>query len=126
MNSIKSGVSLYGIRPEMVMVHNCVTSVFAKHGYPCVVTSGVGMKHSKRSLHYVGLALDYRTKHISDNQYKRAIVMSLQTVLPCCDVVLEHVGQEEEHLHVEMDPKDDEQVQEDKKYYKVNGRWPKR
>ncbi len=124
MNSIKPKVSLYGIRPEMVLVHGVVCAVFTKYGYECVITSGVGKKHSKRSLHYVGYALDYRTKHIGDNNVKRSILKSLETALPNCDVILEHVGEPQEHIHVEVDPKDDEEFQSDKIFYKTHGKWP--
>lgn len=123
MNQLKPGTTIYGIRPEMVMCHGSVVSVYNKRGFYCMVTSGVGKKHSKRSLHYVGYALDYRTKHLSDD-VKRKIVKEIQEALPCCDVVLEHLGEEQEHIHVEYDPKDDEQFQADKAFYKIHGKWP--
>jgi hypothetical protein len=126
MKSIKPGVSLYGIKPEMVIVDSVVTSVFLKFGYDCVTTSGVGMKHSTRSLHYPGYAEDYRSKHISDIKIKHDILNHLRECLPCCDIVLEHIGEPEEHYHVEFDPKDDDNFQSDKIFYKTHGNWPKR
>jgi len=124
MQSVKFKVSLYGIRPEMVIVHSMVASVFAKHNTECVITSGVGMKHSKRSLHYVGLALDYRTKGVSDGVV-RNILQDLKEALPVCDIIHEHKGEPQEHLHIEMDPHQDEKFQEDKLYYKTHGKWRK-
>ena len=126
MNSIKPKVSLYGIRPEMVLVHGSVCAVFAKFGHDCIITSGVGKKHSKRSLHYVGYALDYRAKHISDNKMKRTILGQLQNNLPNCDIVLEHVDESQEHFHVEFDDHNDEEFQSDKLFYKTHGKWPSR
>ena len=65
MNSIKQGVKLYGIKPEMSAVDSVVTSVFAKHGIDCVITSGVRPADGK-SLHGAGFAYDYRANHIDD------------------------------------------------------------
>ena len=123
MNAIKPKVKLYGIKPEMVLIHTIVVGIFNKHGVDCVITSGVGKKHSKRSLHYPGYALDFRIKHIDNESTIKDITRDLIEALPCCDVVLEHLFQPQSHLHVEYDPKDDDQFQEDKLYYKKHGKW---
>ncbi len=124
MKAIKPGVKIYGIRPEMVVVDTIVRLVFLKHGYDCITTSGVGKKHSQKSLHYVGYAEDYRAKHLPDHQKKMEVLADLKEALPNCDIVLEHVGRPQEHYHVEFDDHDDEQFQTDKVFYKTHGNWP--
>lgn len=126
MNKIKPKVSIYGTRPEMAIVHGVVCSVFDKYNQDCIVTSGVGKKHSKRSLHYPGFAYDYRTKHINDRSVKMSILKDMREALPCCDIIFEHEGEPQEHYHVEFDDKFDEQYQSDKLFYKTHGKWPHR
>jgi len=121
---IKSGVLIYGIKPEMVLCHSIADNVFEANGYGCVATSVVGKKHKDRSLHPVGYAEDFRTKHIKTLQEKLAIVDQLKEALPCCDVILEHVDKDQEHIHMEFDPKDDAKFQRDKMIYKQTGQWP--
>lgn len=54
------------------------------------------------------------------------IVEDLKKALPCCDIIFEHEGEEQEHIHVEFDPKDDERFQADKQWYRREGNWPRR
>ena len=125
---IVSGVQLYGIQPEMVMCDGVVAAIFRSHSIPCERTSIVGKKHGKGSLHPVGFAVDYRTKHIAGLRRVETIemiVFDLKAALPCCDIIIEHLGEAQEHIHVEFDPKDDTQFQHDKKWYKRNGNWPR-
>lgn len=127
MRGIKPGVNVYGVRPEMTLVDNIVASVYAAYGFNCYQTSIVGKSHSKYSLHPVGFAIDYRTKHIRGEGRKvmlEALVISLKQALPQCDIVLEYLGEDEEHIHVEFDPKDDPAFQDDKATYRETGKWP--
>jgi len=123
MNSIKPGVRLYGTRPEMCIVYTIACSIFNAHKFECVVTSGVGKKHSQFSLHYPGYAFDFRTKNIPQ-EAKYSILSSLKQSLPMCDIILEHEGKAQEHIHCEFDPKDDPQFQGAKMIYKSTGHWP--
>lgn len=126
---IKTGVQIYGLKPEMAMCDAIAGVVFRLHSIPCVRTSVTGKKHGTRSLHPVGLAVDYRTKHITGLRRLDTvgmIVADLKEALPCCDVVFEHAEQEQEHIHVEFDPKDDERFQADKAIYRETGVWPQR
>ena len=52
------------------------------------------------------------------------ILEDLKKALPCCDIVLEHLGKDQEHYHVEFDPKDDPKFQADKLIYRNTGEWP--
>jgi len=64
---IKSGVSLLGFHPEMVVALMIAEPIMEAHGQECVITSGVEGKHSKKtSKHYVGYGLDLRTRDMKD------------------------------------------------------------
>lgn len=121
---IKPTTLLYGIKPEMVICHPIAEAIFNEMGFSCVITSGVGKEHKKYSLHPVGYALDLRTKHIVSLSIKKKIVEKMKKYLPCCDVILEHVGEDQEHLHYEFDPKNDKKFQSDKQIYRQTGNWP--
>ena len=44
--------------PILLMVAN---EVFTELGFDCVITEDIGGRHSAKSRHYLGLALDFRT-----------------------------------------------------------------
>jgi hypothetical protein len=104
---IKVGVSLANLVPQMAVAYTIVAFVMAEWGIPCIITSGNDGKHGENSLHYRdGLcrALDFRTKHF--NGWKPGLRDAVKTALgENFDVVLEDLGGENEHLHVEYDPK---------------------
>lgn len=69
------------------------------------VTSGNDRVHSRGSKHYTDEALDFRTKHLTTKQkhlWARTIKARLGRDY---DVILEDEGGNNEHLHVEYDPK---------------------
>ena len=97
---IKPGVDISGIRPELVIALMAAGKVYAKRGAELVITSAKDGKHGRGSLHYVGLAVDLRTKHLT-NQQKVDITIDLRQALGAqFDVV-----SEKDHLHVEFQPK---------------------
>lgn len=104
---LKPGVKLTDLYPQMVLGAIVVDGIMC-HGmgatYECVITSANDGKHSIISWHYKGRALDFRTK-----TYTGDLEMLVQTAKralgPDFDVVLEDIGGENEHLHVEYDPK---------------------
>ena len=80
--------------------------MFAKHGYECVVTSVCDSRHSHGSLHFSGGAVDFRTKHLHPNEVKLAVSDDCKRALGReFDVIIEHLGKPNEHLHVEWQPK---------------------
>ena len=101
MISLKEGVSIRGIRPEMAMGHTIVCSIFQSHALDVVVTSASDGVHGRASKHYCGSALDYRSRHILATGLKERIVGEMKANLgKDFDVVLET-----DHIHVEFDPK---------------------
>jgi len=98
---LKPGASLKGVQWQMfeaALVVECVWQTYGFH--ECVITSGNDGKHMDTSLHYKGLALDFRTWHIKpDSLVKMAADVRAKLGLDY-DVVIET-----DHLHVEFDPK---------------------
>jgi hypothetical protein len=103
--SLKPGVKIDGLRPEIVLGLMCVKAVFDRYKYELVITEGTGGKHMVGSLHYKGLALDIRSKHISDAVTKAKILFDCQDALgENFDFILEGDTKVNEHFHLEFDP----------------------
>lgn len=112
MNCIKPGVRFFRpsegyyedasdyLDPVMAIAHTVVASVFNEYGYDCTITSAMEGEHSKNSLHYVGRALDFRTRDILSYNADAIVERAKGALGPDFDVVLEKT-----HLHVEYDPK---------------------
>lgn len=120
----KKGVRLYGARPEAIAIINTVSQVYANMGYDCIVTSITGKKHGTGSLHPPGFAIDFRTRNMATDAEKYALADECGNVLPFCDIVLEKIGEDQEHMHVEFDDHADAKYQADKDSYKETGVWP--
>ena len=81
-----------------------VNQEFAKEGYDCWLTSAKDGRHSQDSLHYNGLGLDFRTKHVDRTTMEKIYKRIKQFSSPIFDVVWEDQGGDNEHLHVEYHP----------------------
>ena len=98
---LKAGVKLEGASWRVWHAALVAEDVLAGYGSDLVVTSVCDGKHSERSLHYKGLALDIRTRTLKANKSEAVVVAHLKTALsPDYDVVLEG-----DHIHIEYDPK---------------------
>lgn len=100
MISIKHGVSLRKLQPQMALALPIVAAMYAKYGYDTTITSGDDGQHSNVSLHYDGLALDFRTRNCSPADLG-PITAELRAAMPGYDVVREST-----HIHIEYDPKE--------------------
>lgn len=102
---IKPGASLRGIRPEMVAAFPAICAAYARYAVPAVMTAGTDGSHSRGSLHYVGLATDWRTKNLpggSAGLKSNAVAADIRKALgEEFDVVLEKT-----HIHIEYQPKE--------------------
>ncbi|MCP3683884.1 MAG: hypothetical protein GY861_14470 [bacterium] len=97
---IKSGVKIAGIRPEMVYALMIADRIYQEYGLECVLTSCMEGKHRRGSLHYVGLAIDLRSRDMSDT-VKIEVINKLQKKLgENFDVVKSKYC-----LHLEFNPK---------------------
>jgi hypothetical protein len=99
----KAGVRIRGIAPEMAMAALAIDTLWVEKGWDLVVTSGIEGEHGADSLHYVGRALDLRTKAAGITQDEaRALAAEIRKRLTEeFDVVVE-----KDHIHVEFDPKE--------------------
>lgn len=99
---LKAGVRLAGLQPQMALAAMVVDECYGDT--ECVITSANDSKHSERSLHYKGCALDFRTHNYAND--KQALRDRIKAALgQDFDVLLESVGTPNEHIHVEYDPK---------------------
>jgi len=99
----KEGVSVLGIKPEILAIYPIIEAAFAPK--EAIITSaGEKVKiHGKKSYHYIGYAIDLRTHHLIDGE-ARKILQLLRTWLTSeYDVGLEFEGTEDEHIHIEFD-----------------------
>lgn len=96
---LKEGVSVAGIRPEILLVNQVAAPIFAKYNSDLVITSYNDGKHSQFSRHYAGCAVDYRIWYLAvDNRPK--VVQELQEALGK-DY---YVRLETDHIHVSYKP----------------------
>ena len=89
-----------GISPEMVLGALIIYDVLKAHGKEFTITSGTEGPHGRASLHFIGNALDIRTRGWIPTEL-REVEADLQASLGIdFDVVREN-----SHLHVEFQPK---------------------
>lgn len=101
MLSIKNGVVLTGIKPEMAIAACIVDQVYSQYGMQdCVITSGLDGTHKKGSKHYTGEALDFRTNNMPGNIAVKITDIAQQRLGSNYDIIFET-----NHIHCEFDPK---------------------
>jgi len=103
MLRFKAGVSLQGIQPEIVATFQTVEAAFAPK--EAVVTSAKDGRHKRGSLHFSGNAIDLRVRHLVEGEAVR-IHLTIKTALTDeYDVLHEYIGTDDEHIHIEFQPK---------------------
>ena len=98
---LKQGVILCGLDIRMRRVLIAADRIWHSLGQELVVTSGLDGVHSAGSLHYYGLALDFRTRYFSPDEAEAAAAVLQETLGEKFDVVLHST-----HIHVELDKYD--------------------
>ncbi len=101
MISMKAGVKLAGLQPQIVLGVIIANDVIRSLGYNCVITSGSEGRHQDGSLHYEGLALDLRTVNIPKPEWDGTVTAIKSALGPDFDVVLEAT-----HIHLEYQDHD--------------------
>lgn len=99
--ALKPGVSLDGLRPEIISALAIIVRAYEGVGKTCTVTAGTDGTHKVGSLHPRGLALDIRSRDLqatSALQLQRSITAALGKAY---DFIVEA-----DHFHVEYDPKE--------------------
>lgn len=95
----KKGVKINGVQPEIAMAFPVIAATYHAQGYDCIITSCCDGEHSDNSFHYVGLAIDVRTRIVPTEDQpalRDALASNLGDEF---DVVLES-----DHMHIEFDP----------------------
>jgi len=100
MIKIKSGVRLTGLQPQMVLAAMIGDGVYSKYGVDFVITSGVEGKHSGTSRHYLGYAIDSRTRDFLPNDIPK-VTKQLREALGDDYYVAFEVN----HFHISFKPK---------------------
>ena len=119
MLELKPGVRVTAMSPQIALAIQVAVGAWqdywlkhqeqhfwdGKYG-PLVVTSINDGTHSRTSLHHVGHACDIRTKTLPSATAKRWFAAEVRRRLGVdYDVILEKLGQPQEHVHIEMQPK---------------------
>ena len=108
MLTLKDGVRLGGLVPQMVLAARIIEARYDRLGVECVITSGNDSTHSGKPVagdavdpHYAGKALDVRIQTVPVDQ-REGLVTTIQAALGSEFVVLhEGAGTSNEHLHVQ-------------------------
>ena len=100
--AVKDTSVLPSNRPEIERARRIVVEVWNRYGYSVTVTSGEepNASHATQSLHYNGLAEDYRTRDVAPSKLADMVSDVRLRLGSDYDVVLES-----DHLHIEFDPK---------------------
>ena len=97
---LKPGVRLHGIEPQMILAMYIAAECCRELGTDCTVTSVVEGKHGAKSLHYVGRAIDIRTRTLTPERQETLRERIKSRLGADFDVILEPT-----HIHIEWDPK---------------------
>lgn len=100
MLQIKKGVSVSGMRPEILLALLIAHAIYLSFGFKLTLTAGRDGLHKKGSLHYVGLAVDVRIKNLPEKIIPKIIAKLKAALGPEYDVVLHSL-----HIHIEFQPK---------------------
>lgn len=102
---IKPGVSIKGLRPEILLGVQICDRVFKEFNLTLVITEVTGGAHGFGSLHYVGLAVDFRCRHIPNDMKHLVLQTCRDRLWNEFDFILEDEGEDNEHFHLEYQPK---------------------
>lgn len=94
---IKPGVSILGLKPEMLVVLMVAEPIIKRYTPEgLVITSGVEGKHSKKtSKHYVGYGLDLRSRDINA-EFREEVAQKISEALG----PEFYVAFEKDHFHI--------------------------
>ena len=94
MLSLKPGVRITGMRPEILFAAVVAERVYAEAGHELTITACVDGKHMAGSLHYAGAAIDIRTRDVPPVEVQKLIAQIKECLGNDFDVLLEA-----DHIH---------------------------
>lgn len=99
--NFKIGVKNNSTRNEIWFAIGFVEAICLSFSLEFTITSLVDGTHSENSLHYKGLAFDFRTRDFTEEQLSSLFsYLKYRLKLYGYDVI-----KEEDHIHIEYDPK---------------------
>ena len=103
---LKPGARIGTLQPPMVVaLLAAFKAITIDRGADLVLTAAQDGRHGRASKHYLGLAVDLRSKHLHPDD-KAEVLAELRNALgDQFDVLLEDLGDNNEHFHIEFDPK---------------------
>ena len=102
MIRIKDRADVRGLQDVMWDMVYDINPFYNELGHDLTITEGTGGTHSRASLHYVGLAVDIRTRMLKD---KYGMFERIKSVLSSGFDVVFH----DTHIHIEYQPKSQEE-----------------
>lgn len=90
--------------PEMRYAAQVIANVWQRYGFTATLTSGLDGEHREDSLHYSGMATDWRTKNLPVDKKQKMIAEVADILGRGYQVLFEYAGTPNEHMHVEYDP----------------------
>jgi conjugal transfer mating pair stabilization protein TraG len=109
MISLKPGVTLLGLVPQMLIGVMVLESLYERKGVDLVITAGNDGKHKRDSEHYGGRGLDCRTWNLPKPEVDApAIVKAAQDALGVDYVVIYETfpdNPNNNHIHMHYSPR---------------------
>jgi hypothetical protein len=100
MLSLKTGVNVTGLRPEILLAAIVAERVCESMNVECVITSALDGKHSATSLHYAGAAIDLRVRDFLAGDARKIVDLIQGKLGADFQVMLE-----KDHAHIEFQPR---------------------
>ncbi len=97
---LKSNVSLLGIRPEMLILISICESVYKSFSQELVLTSVCDGTHSTNSRHYLGCAIDTRTRYFDKEDIEKVATEIRNRIGSEFYLLVE-----KDHFHISFKPK---------------------
>lgn len=88
--------------PAFSLAATVLKTAYAMYGAQCVVTSGKDGKHSAKSAHYQGKAMDLRISNLPPSLDRMEFAFRLSLALVECCGPEWYVVLEKDHLHIEF------------------------
>ena len=94
---LKEGVLIGGIKPEIVLAAIVIEPLFEKYGVEMVATSCMDGKHSRNSKHYLGYAIDLRSRDLSSKD-QQLLLIDIRAAL----TAEFYIDLEKDHYHLQF------------------------